>query len=78
MEGRKEQRIIEAIVSVLIWTKSLYYMQLSDNMAPLVYIIFKVFFDIKWFMLTLFIAIFAFSNSFYLLGKNQVMYDDLT
>lgn len=76
--GWKDQRIIEAIVAVLIWTKSLYYMQLSDHMAPLVLIIFKVFFDIKWFILTLSIAIFAFSNSFYLLGKNQIMYDELS
>ena len=45
-------------------------MQLVDALAPLVHIIFKVFYDIKWFTIVLFIGIFAFSNSFYLLGKN--------
>ena len=71
------QRIIEAIVAILIWTKSLYFMALIDEMAPLVYIIFRVFSDIQYFVVTMVIAICAFANAFYLIGKNQVQFDEI-
>jgi len=70
--GAKSARVIQAIVSIMIWTKSLYYMRLVDELAPLVSIIFKIFYDIRFFVVTLTIGIFAFANAFYLIGKNQI------
>jgi hypothetical protein len=52
-------------------------MALIDEMAPLVYIIFRVFSDIQYFVVTMIIAICAFANAFYLIGKNQVQFDEL-
>jgi len=76
-EGNQAQREVEALLALLIWTKALYFMQLIDEVAPLVHIIFKVFYDIRYFLVTLVIALFAFANSFYLLGKNQIQYDSI-
>lgn len=63
-------RVVEAFIAILIWNKSLYFMSLVNEIAPLVTIIFKVFYDILNFMLVLAIVILAFANSFYLIGKN--------
>ena len=52
-------------------------MSLVNEIAPLVTIIFKVFYDILNFMLVLAIVILAFANSFYLIGKNQAQFDDI-
>lgn len=40
-------------------------------------IINAIFHDIIWFMLILTITIFGFSQSFYLLGKNQLQFDNI-
>ena len=61
-------RIIESIAAIFIWFMSLYYMQLFDNIAPLIIIIFKVFKDITSFMKLLFIFIFCFTCVFFLIG----------
>ena len=70
-------RVVEAFIAILIWNKSLYFMSLVNEIAPLVTIIFKVFYDILNFMLVLAIVILAFANSFYLIGKNQAQFDDI-
>lgn len=46
-------------------------MQIVDEIAPLINIIFKIFVDIKWFLIIYLIIIFGFSSSFELLGRNQ-------
>jgi len=71
-------RIISAILAIVVWSKAFYFLQLIDDIAPMVHIIFKVFSDIRYFVLTLVIAIFAFSNAFYLLGRNQIQFDEIT
>ena len=58
-------RVVEAFIAILIWNKSLHFMSLVNEIAPLVTIIFKVFSDILNFMLVLAIVILAFANSFY-------------
>jgi len=64
-------RIIESMLSLVIIIKLLYFMQLIDDIAPLVNIILLIARDIGWFILLLVISMFAFSMSFYLIGKNQ-------
>ena len=53
----------------------MYYMQIIDEIAPLINIILKIFSDIKWFLVVYIIIIFAFSSSFELLGRNQMKSD---
>jgi len=59
-----------ALMAIIIWSKAFYFLQLIDEIAPLIQIIFKIFMDIRYFMVTLVIAIFAFANAFYLIGLN--------
>jgi hypothetical protein len=64
-------RLIQAILSIVIVAKLVYYTQLIDEIAPLVNIIIKICYDIIWFCMIFIIVIFSFSNSFYLVGQNQ-------
>lgn len=64
-------RQVEAGLFLLMWFKSLYFLALIGQIAPLVDIIFVIFKDIKYFMVIFFIALVAFINAFYMIGKNQ-------
>jgi hypothetical protein len=65
-------------LSLIIWFKALYFMQLLDKLSPLIRIIFVVFHDILPFMLVFIITGFGFVNSYYLIGRNQIEFDGLT
>ena len=65
-------RWIEAVGALAIWFLSLYYLQLFDKIAPLIIIIFKIYSDITPFLKLLGLFTFAFTNAFYLLGRNQL------
>ena len=56
---------------ILQWFKSLYFLRLIDEIAPLVNIIFVIVHDIKYFLIIFFISIIAFSSAFHVIGKNQ-------
>ena len=65
-------------MAVGIWTKSFPFLALwKDELSHLVRIISKIFHDIAYFLFPIGIAILAFANAFYLLGKNQVQFDDI-
>lgn len=64
-------RIIEAILIVAILAKSLYFLRLIGEIAPLVDIIFKILGDIKYFVAIFGISLFAFVLAFLAIGKNQ-------
>lgn len=64
-------RQIEAALFILMWFKSLYFLALIGQIAPLVDIIFVILRDIKYFTAIFIIALIAFINAFYLIGKNQ-------
>jgi len=44
-------RVLESIVILLMWFKSLYYLQLIPQVAPLIDIIFMILRDMKYFLL---------------------------
>ena len=71
-------RKVQAFLALVVWGKCLYFLQLIDDIAPLIHIIFRIFSDIKWFVILLAIEMFAFANCFYLIGKNQLQYDSIT
>ena len=68
-------RLLESLLGLTLWTKSLYYFQLVDNISPLIHTIFFTLKSIGYFMVTYCVALFAFANAFYLLGRNQLIFD---
>ena len=71
------QRQIAAFVTLLIFTKFLYYLKLIDVLAPHINIIFEIFKGIGFFLLIFTMTIFASASAFYLLGRNQMQFDGL-
>ena len=71
--GTARIRIIEAILILSMWFKSMYYMRLVTEIAPLVESIFVIMNDMLYFLLIFLIGIVAFSEAFFIIGKNQVM-----
>jgi hypothetical protein len=71
-------RYLEALAAILLAAKSLYFLEMNSKLAPLVYILFEVFADITWFILVILIMFLAFSSAFYLLGQNQIQFDELS
>ena len=64
-------RIVEAFLTLLIYLKSLYFLRLVGNIAPMIDIIFVILDDIVHFMLIFTIGLVAFSHAFYIFGLNQ-------
>lgn len=62
---------MQSILSILIILKLVYFMQLIDEIAPLVNIIIKIFKEIYYFCMILFVIIIAFSHAFQQIGRNQ-------
>jgi hypothetical protein len=48
-----------------------------EGIGPLIDIIFKITGEMKYFMMILLIIIFAFGNSFYYLGRNQIEFNEI-
>lgn len=63
-------RCIEAFLILLMFLKSLYFLGLVSEIAPLINIIFVIMVDIKNFIIVYAIGIIAFVFSFWIIGKN--------
>lgn len=70
-----EQRVLASFLTILIFLKCLYYLKMIDSQADHINIIFEIFFAMQHFLLILGLTCFAFSVSFYLLGRNQIQFD---
>lgn len=70
-EDKANKRIIEAVLLVLVTLKSLYFLRLFGEIAPLIDIIFMIMNDIYSFLLIYIIALLCFVVSYYILGQNQ-------
>ena len=66
-----------AIISILLWVRFIYFMTLIDQVAPLVSIMFKIISEIKVFSMIFLVVLFAYGNSFYFIGRNQIEFDDI-
>ena len=64
-------RCIETFLVLFMFFKSLYFLSLVSEIAPLVNIIFVILKEIKNFLLVFIIGLFAFVFSFWIIGKNQ-------
>lgn len=67
----EQKRLSQAVLIVCLFTKSLYFMKLDSQIAPLINIISKVTWDIRFFMLIFFVIEIAFMLAYYCIGKNQ-------
>ena len=68
----KNLRIVESILSVVIFVKLIYFMQLIDKIAPLVDTILVIMKEMMSFMIILLIIILSLANCYFLLAQNQV------
>jgi hypothetical protein len=60
----------------MAYTKASYFMSLIDATAPLIDNISEVISDIKFFIVVMLIQILAFASSFYIIGQNQLDFDN--
>ena len=63
-------RLVECTLVCSQWFKCLYYMRLVDQISPLIESIFVIMNDMFYFLLIFIIGIFAFSEGFFVIGKN--------
>ena len=74
------QRIRYESVAIipLLFMKTTDFLSLFDNISPFIDIFFKIFRDILFFMLIFMVTIFSVANCFYLIGKNQIFFDEIS
>jgi hypothetical protein len=67
-------RQFEAVTALVIWYKSLYFLRRVDEMNVIIETLFSMFGSrgIWPFILVMGIIIFAFGNSYWLIGRNQL------
>ena len=66
------------ITTALLSVRMTYMLKIVDQVAPLIDIIGRIFYDIKYFMLVMFLFGIALANCFSLLANNQIDLDDLS
>ena len=62
---------------LLMFSRINYFLGLVDGIAPLLSIVYQIFYDIGYFMFVLIFSGFAFAISFYILGRNQLNFDNI-
>lgn len=67
-ENVVQQRITEAFILVVITVKSLYFLRLFGEIAPLIDIVFVIISDIQSFVLIFLIAMLCFVMAFFIIG----------
>lgn len=72
VSNERHLRIFESIQMLLLWFKSLYYLALVGQIAPLIDSIFMIVVDIRYFMVVYIILMIGFINAYFLIGKNQL------
>ena len=68
--GTRYIRLVECILVASMWFKCLYYMRLVAEISPLIESIFIIMEDMVYFLIIFVIGIIAFSEAFYVIGKN--------
>ena len=70
-------RRLESIAALVVAFKALYFAELIEKLAPIIQTIVKILYDSIGFMIIFLIVQFAFAVSFWLLGRNQLQYDNV-
>ena len=66
------------LIIPLLFIKFTEILTLFDSISPFVDIVFKILHDIVFFLLIFCITIFMAANCFYLIGRNQIYFDEIT
>lgn len=61
----------------MIFTKTLYYLKMIETFANHIDMIFRILWEIKFFGIVLAVTMVAFTNSYYLIGRNQIQFDNI-
>lgn len=77
-EQTKYERRYSAFICLIIFYKILYYLKQFSYFTTYIDSFMEILREIKFFAILVFYAIIAFTASFYLLGKNQLQYGELT
>jgi len=54
-----------------------YFLSLVEQISPLIDIIYRIVYDIGWFVLILFALSFAYVYAFYIIAQNQLNFDNI-
>jgi len=54
-----------------------YFLSLVEKIAPLIDIIYRIVYDIGWFVLILCALMFAYVYAFYIIAQNQLNFDNI-
>lgn len=73
----QNNRKLQGINILCVSLKALFFLQLSENMSLLIGTIFKILYEIRYFLFVLFFAIAGFGNAFYLMGRNQMQFEKI-
>jgi hypothetical protein len=71
-------RVMLMIGQMVLFTKFQYYLSLVDNIAPLINVFFKIFYDISGIMIVIVLLLWSSAFSFYILAQNQINFDNLS
>ena len=72
--GTRHVRLVECVLIFNLWFKCLYYMRLVNAISPLIESIFVIIQNMIYFLFIFVIGIIAFSEAFFVIGRNQVMF----
>lgn len=68
----KNLRRLGAINSLIVCSKGIYFLELHEQISPMIKSIISMITDVVNFAVLLLITLFAFSTSFYIVGRNQL------
>lgn len=71
-------RYLEVVGILIIYIKASYYLSLSDDLGPLMDIVKRIIYDIRWFICILLIYGLCFATCFRLLAYSQIQYDQIS
>jgi len=74
---RYHERNLASLLTCINWVRLTYYMGLVDSIAPFLQIVGATFSGVNTFMVLLVVVMYALANSFFILGQNQLEFDDI-
>jgi len=71
-------RLIIVIGIIVQYLKLGYFLSLVDQIAPMIDIVYRIVYDIGWFVIVLLVMTFAFTYAFYILAQSQIEFDNIS
>jgi len=64
---------VASVAILLMWVKLFYFLRIFNSTAHLIRMIIEIISDMRYFVIVLMLAVLAFGNSFYILGRNDTV-----